>query len=114
PLPEPGAERKPHAALLRLKTPVRTTFGVGMLIVRKSRIQGAGLYTDAPIRGRKKIGEYTGERISLAQAKKRIKGQKRITIVELSEKEAIDGSVNGGPFQFMNHSCAPNVFTRIA
>jgi SET domain-containing protein len=88
--------------------------GVGMLIVRKSRIQGTGLYTDAPIRTRTKIGEYTGERISIAQAKKRTKGQKRITIVELSDKEAIDGSVNGGPFQFMNHSCDPNVFTRIA
>src|SRR5437660_4575402 len=85
-----------------------------MLIVRKSRIQGTGLYTDAPIRTRTKIGEYTGERISIAQAKKRTKGQKRITIVELSDKEAIDGSVNGGPFQFMNHSCDPNVLTRIA
>jgi SET domain-containing protein len=85
-----------------------------MLVVRKSRIQGAGLYTDRPIRARQKIGEYTGERISVAQARKRAKTQRRITIVELNEKEAIDGSVNGGPFQFMNHSCDPNVFTRIA
>jgi len=85
-----------------------------MLIVKKSRIQGTGLYTNHPIRTRTKIGEYAGERISIAQAKKRTKRQKRITIVELSDKEAIDGSVNGGPFQFMNHSCDPNVFTRIA
>ena len=85
-----------------------------MLIVKKSRIQGTGLYTNRAIRTRTKIGEYTGERISIAQAKKRTKGQKRITIVELNDKEAIDGSVDGGPFQFMNHSCDPNVFTRIA
>jgi SET domain-containing protein len=32
----------------------------------------------------------------------------------LSDTEAIDGSVNGGPFQYINHSCTPNVFTRIA
>lgn len=84
-----------------------------MLISKKSRIQGTGLYTDSAIRARKKIGEYTGERISIREANKRAKG-KRITIVELSDKEAIDGSVNGGLFQFINHSCEPNVFTRIA
>lgn len=50
----------------------------------------------------------------MAEAKRRTKGQRRIAIVELNDKEAIDGSVNGGPFQFMNHSCDPNVFTRIA
>ncbi|HEV3041018.1 MAG TPA: SET domain-containing protein-lysine N-methyltransferase [Candidatus Angelobacter sp.] len=85
-----------------------------MLIVKKSRIQGEGLYTDRAIRARKKIGEYTGERISVAEANRRSKGQKRIAIIELSDKEAIDGSVNGGPFQYLNHSCDPNVFTRIA
>src|SRR5947209_18698980 len=85
-----------------------------MLIVKKSRIQGTGLYTDRAIGARTKIGEYTGERISVREANKRAKRGKRITIVELNDKEAIDGSVNGGPFQFMNHSCQPNVFTRIA
>lgn len=85
-----------------------------MLIVKKSLIQGTGLYTDRAIGARTKIGEYTGERISIREANKRAKQGKRITIVELSDKEAIDGSVNGGPFQFMNHSCEPNVFTRIA
>ena len=85
-----------------------------MLIVKKSRIQGTGLYTNRAIRSRTKIGEYTGERISLAEAKRRNKAKKRLTIVELNDKEAIDGSVNGGPFEYMNHSCDPNVFLRIA
>jgi SET domain-containing protein len=85
-----------------------------MLKVKKSRIQGTGLYTDCAIGARKKIGELTGELISVREANKRAKQAKRIAIVQLSDKEAIDGGVNGGPFQFVNHSCEPNVFIRIA
>lgn len=85
-----------------------------MLLIGKSSIQGKGLFTDSPIPRRKKLGEFTGERISTHEARKRAKGRKRIAIVEISLKEAIDVSVNGGPFRFINHSCDPNVFMRIA
>jgi SET domain-containing protein len=34
--------------------------------------------------------------------------------VELDHRHAIDGSVRGGPFNYINHSCSPNVFSRIA
>ena len=85
-----------------------------MLFTKKSRIQGVGLFTDGPIRARQKIGEYTGERISVAEGRRRAAGRKRIAIVEVSHRVAIDGDVNGGPFRFINHSCDPNTFTRIA
>lgn len=85
-----------------------------MLFIRKSRIQGVGLFTDRPIRARQKIGEYTGERISVAEGRRRAKGKRRIAIVEVSSRVAIDGDVNGGPFRFINHSCEPNTFTRTA
>jgi len=85
-----------------------------MFRVAKSRIQGKGLFTDAPIPARKKLGEFTGERISVREARMRAKGAKRIAIVEISSTKAIDGSVGGGPFQYVNHSCDPNVFIRIA
>ena len=85
-----------------------------MLRTAKSAIQGTGLFTDSPIPVRKKLGEFTGERISVLEARKRARGAARIVIVEISETEAIDGSVDGGPFQFVNHSCGPNVFMRIA
>ncbi len=85
-----------------------------VLVVRKSSIQGSGLFTDSPIKGRSKLGEFTGERISVREARRRAKGAKRISIVELSETQAVDGSVGGGPFQFVNHSCEPSVFIRIA
>jgi uncharacterized protein len=85
-----------------------------MLIPGKSRIQGRGLFTDVPLPARKKIGEYTGERVSIREGRRRAKTQKHVTIVEVSDRVAIDGSVNGGPFRFINHSCEPNVFIRMA
>ena len=85
-----------------------------MLRIRKSKIQGQGLFTDSAIRSRRKIGEFTGERISVREARRRAKDAKRIAIVEISSTKAIDGGVGGGLFQFVNHSCDPNVFIRIA
>lgn len=85
-----------------------------MLIKSRSYIQGAGLFTNSPLRARKKIGEYAGEKISVREGRRRAKKQRHITIVEVSDRVAIDGSVGGGPFQFINHSCTPNVYIRIA
>jgi uncharacterized protein len=82
--------------------------------IAQSGIQGKGLFADTPVRAREKLGEFTGERISTREAAKRARGAKRIAIVDVTEREAIDGSVRGGPFQFLNHSCEANVFIRIA
>jgi SET domain-containing protein len=85
-----------------------------MLVIRKSTIEGKGLFTDSPIAARAKVGEFSGERISIREARRRAKERKHISMVELDHKEALDGSVGGGPFNFINHSCNPNVFIRIA
>ena len=85
-----------------------------MLFRGKSGIQGSGIFTDAAIAARRKIGEYTGERISIREARGRARTRRKIAIIELDDHTAIDESVGGGPFQFINHSCRPNVFIRIA
>jgi SET domain-containing protein len=85
-----------------------------MLRIAKSSIQGKGLFTNVALHARQKIGEFTGERISLREARKRAKGAKRIAIVEVSDTVALDGTRRGGPFSFINHSCDSNVFIRIA
>ena len=85
-----------------------------MLVIRKSRIEGKGLFTDTPIRARAKVGEFTGERISVREARRRAKTRKHISMVELDHRWALDGSVGGGPFNFINHCCTPNTFTRMA
>src|SRR5215813_5502077 len=85
-----------------------------MLVPRKSSIHGKGLFTDSALRPRAKLGEFTGEHISTREARRRAKLRRRIAIVEVDETHAIDGRVGGGPFRFINHSCTPNVFIRIA
>lgn len=85
-----------------------------MLIIQKSVIQGKGVFTDSAVRARTKLGEFTGEPISVREARRRAKRRKLIAIVEIDQRRAIDGHVGGGPFQFINHSCEPNVFVRIA
>jgi uncharacterized protein len=85
-----------------------------MLVIRESAIQGLGLFTDTQIHARAKLGEFTGERISVGEARRRARRRTQIAIVELNFAEAVDGSVNGGPFRFINHSCNPNVFLRLA
>jgi SET domain-containing protein len=85
-----------------------------MLLIKKSSINGKGLFTDSAVRAKTKLGEFTGERVSTREARRRAEGRKRIAIVEIDETDAIDGSAGGGPFQFINHSCEPNVFIRIA
>jgi len=85
-----------------------------VLLTGKSSIHGTGVFTDSPLRARTKIGEYSGERISIREGRRRAKTQRCITIVEVSSFVAIDGSVNGCPFTYINHSCSPNVYMRIA
>ncbi len=85
-----------------------------MFRVLPSFIQGQGLFAEQPLRARRKLGEFTGEKISVREGRRRAKDAKRIVIVEISETEAIDGAGSDCPFQFVTHSCDPNVFIRVA
>jgi uncharacterized protein len=85
-----------------------------MFRVRRSLIQGRGLFAEQPLAARRKLGEFTGKKISVQEARRRAKNARRIVIVEISETEAIDGSRGTSPFRFVNHSCDPNLFIRIA
>lgn len=76
--------------------------------VRRSPIDGFGVFAAEPIPPRLKIGEIRGESITVAEARRRADGQERIMIVEVSHKRAIDASKSTDPMRFTNHSCAPN------
>ena len=84
------------------------------LAVRRSRISGRGAFALAPIAPRSKIGELTGERISVRAARRRARGQAEIAIVEISNALAIDASDSTSPIRYVNHGCTPNCFLRIA
>lgn len=76
--------------------------------VRRSRIDGFGVFAAEPVAARRKIGELRGEAISIAEGRRRAAGLERIMIVEVSEKTAIDASRSTDPMRFTNHACQPN------
>ena len=82
------------------------------LRVAPSRITGLGLFAGCPIPARAKIGEFEGEVISIREARRRARGRKVVAIVEL-DRHAIDAGRTRRGFRYINHSCAPNTFTRL-
>lgn len=80
---------------------------------RPSAIDGTGAFALEAIPAKRKIGEITGESISVREARRRVKSLERIMMVEVSEYRAIDASRSTAPLRFVNHCCAPNAVLRI-
>lgn len=89
-------------------------YGKQSVFPAPSCIDGIGAYAGVPYRPRQKIGEMDGKRISVQAARQLAKKQNRIYLVELDRRWAIDGSSSTSPLKFVNHSCRPNTFMRIA
>jgi SET domain-containing protein len=82
------------------------------LRIAPSKIHRWGLYADEPIPPKRKIIEYTGEKISRRETKKRAEGPLNY-IFTLNSYWSIDGNVNGSGAQFINHCCEPNTYAWI-
>src|SRR6516165_288372 len=82
------------------------------LDLRKSPIHRYGVYAAEPIPPYRKVIEYTGERISRRETKKRGMGN-RTYLFTLDNYWTIDGSVGGSGAQYINHSCDPNLRAEI-
>jgi len=79
------------------------------LAVKKSKIHGRGCFATTRFRGRKKIAEYTGEKITNAEAERR--GHRRVLRISgLDGRWSIDGSHGGNGTHYINHSCRPNCY----
>jgi SET domain-containing protein len=81
--------------------------------VRRSPIDGFGVFAAEDMPARRKIGEIRGESISVAEARRRARGKARIMIVEVSARKAIDASASTDPMRFTNHACRPNARLQI-
>lgn len=81
------------------------------LDVRASRIHGKGVFVRRSVPPRAKIGELTGEIISVREARRRAKGMDVVNIVEFEDDKALDAS-NDRCLRFVNHSCSPNTYMR--
>jgi uncharacterized protein len=80
--------------------------------IRNSRIHGRGVYALERIPARRKVIEYTGERISRRETKRR--GDGPLTyLFTLDDYWTIDGAVGGSGAEIINHSCDPNLYSSI-
>ena len=78
-----------------------------------SKIHRWGVYATEPIPAGRKVVEYTGEKISRKETKRRSESSKLIYLFTLDPYWTIDGSVGGSGAQYINHSCDPNLIARI-
>ncbi|HUN93566.1 MAG TPA: SET domain-containing protein-lysine N-methyltransferase [Burkholderiaceae bacterium] len=81
--------------------------------VAPSAIDGQGLFAAERIAARRKIGELGGRVIRIASAARRVAAAKRIALVELDERDALDASASHLPTRYINHSCDPNAYMRV-
>lgn len=82
------------------------------LAVKKSCINGKGCFAVVGFARGKKIAEYTGERISAAEANRRA-NRRVLRICEINSRWSLDGSRGGNGTHYINHSCEPNSFMKI-
>jgi SET domain-containing protein len=82
-------------------------------VVRRSPIQGRGVFAARDIAPGERIIEYTGDRISSARADAMspddgASPRHHTFLFAVDEKIVIDGGSNGNAARFINHSCSPN------
>lgn len=79
------------------------------LSVRPSPVHRFGVYASEPIPARRKVIEYTGERISRRETRRRADAAQMIYLFTLDDYWTLDGSVGGSGAEYINHSCDPNI-----
>jgi SET domain-containing protein len=85
-----------------------------LYVVRNSHIHGRGVFAARYIRKGTRILEYTGERISNAEADRRYDDTRmkrhHTFLFTLDSKTVVDGAIKagGGDASYINHSCEPN------
>ena len=82
------------------------------LAIRESKIHRRGVYALEPIPARRKVIEYTGERISRKETKKRGTGSLTY-LFTLDDYWTLDGAYGGSGAEIINHSCDPNLYSCI-
>jgi SET domain-containing protein len=77
-----------------------------------SQVHGWGIFANEEIPARRRVIEYTGERIDQNEVRRR-SARPHVYHFWLSGKWALDGAIGGSGAEFINHSCAPNLVARM-
>jgi uncharacterized protein len=83
------------------------------VVVRRSPIQGRGVFAKRDVAEGERIVEYTGARISHDEADAQGadedgSAQHHTFLFAVDDGVVIDGGLGGNEARFINHSCAPN------
>jgi len=78
-----------------------------------SPIHRWGVYAEEAIPKGRKIIEYTGEKISRRETKRRYEAREENYLFTLNSYWTVDGAVGGSGAQFINHCCDPNCYSSI-
>ena len=81
--------------------------------VHRSLIHGAGVFAATHIPRETRIIEYTGEKITKAEADRRNRCRQKVFLFTLNKRYDIDGSLSSNTTRFINHSCEPNCYAAI-
>jgi SET domain-containing protein len=87
-------------------------FACFQLSIRASRIHRFGVYAGERIPANRKVIEYTGERINRREAKRR-NNDDFTCLFAVDKYWTIDGSAGGSGAEIINHSCEPNLISRV-
>ncbi len=105
------------SSLKKAPSPVPTIdpeYACFKLNIRPSKIHRWGVYAGEDIPARRKVMEYTGERISRKETKRRSEVQDTmIYLFTLDNYWTLDGAVGGSGAEYINHCCDPNIVTEI-
>lgn len=77
-----------------------------------SPIHRWGVFAAEPIPKRRRVIEYTGQRIDRAEAYRR-RVRPNIYLFWIGPRRAIDGAVGGSGAEYINHGCEPNLVARV-
>jgi uncharacterized protein len=85
--------------------------------LRRSPIQGVGAFAIQDIPKGTRLIEYTGEKITNAEADRRAEDDKtsrhHTFLFVLNQKQVVDATYGGNESMYINHSCDPNAETFI-
>ncbi len=87
-----------------------------MIVRRRSRIHGWGVYATRTITKNTRIIDYAGEMISNQESLKRERRYIKnghIWCFKLTNRTVIDAGVGGNVARYVNHSCRPNCYIDI-
>jgi uncharacterized protein len=82
------------------------------LKVQRSPIHRWGIFAAEQIPARRRVIEYTGQKIDAREVWRR-RFRQHLYLFRLNQNRAIDGAIGGSGAEFINHSCNPNLYARV-